>query len=407
MDNGTQEVATTNAANDPDRRVSGVILSKVNRQHLMSELLKREIHFDPNSPTEILVGQMAAHVAKTTAKGHFMTCDPGCQGDSGDVGYDSCPFCGANEADAPQPTQTAPSQPAKVEAPEPSASASTEPTEAPKKRGRPRKNPTAPTNGNGSSTALAKVEEPAKEVTAHLDAAKPLDESVQKILRLYGEEQKNRWHVGQELERVHREKLWQLRKTEEGKSAYKGGFNQWVESELGLSSDVAYALIDVSKSFTADQVALWGYTKLAYLVRAPTKDQQKLLEEGIAKGASIREIRKLVTEARKAAGHTRGAKETGRGSGTAKASEAASAANKAKASSKVTVATTTRTFHVDMLAGPTGKQHAATLKDLTRRGPGKSIVGSYEFDNNVVLRLELTSEKGKINIACKLSREKE
>jgi hypothetical protein len=100
------------------------------------------------------------------------------------------------------------------------------------------------------------------------------------------------WKLGDRLRFIKDNNLWHERKDEKGAPKYRV-FSAFVKEELGLEKETAYSLMEVSQTFTADQVEAYGMEKCRVIVGLP-EDLRKQKAAEAAQGSSVRELRDSV-----------------------------------------------------------------------------------------------------------------
>lgn len=141
-----------------------------------------------------------------------------------------------------------------------------------------------PEDAKKAQAALAKMTE------------KDLDKAVATVQTLKGKAAKGMWDLGVEIAKISDGQLWKLR-SEDGKPRYKTA-EAFVTAELGMSVPHAWALAEISKKFTADEVLKFGTTKLGLILQAPV-ELRPAIKEKVEAGASKREVVEEVRRANK------------------------------------------------------------------------------------------------------------
>lgn len=229
------------------KKAMGVELSKVDRNTLDEGLDKLEL--SKGGTNEEKVRRIAGHF-KTVAKKDLLECSE-CGGDS-TSDFDVCPYCGAEDE---------------------------EPKSAPK--------PKASSRGTSKPVKAEVITGPASKYTV-----KDLDDSVAAIRTLMVSTAKTMWELGRAIRSNHDKKLWELRLDDEGNLVHRN-FKQFCRDEFGLSHTHAYNLMDISATFTKEDVEKVGVTKLGLVLKAPEKHRSKLLERA-KKGASKADMEQAV-----------------------------------------------------------------------------------------------------------------
>jgi hypothetical protein len=372
-----------------------VTISKVDTKVLGEHLAKIGVKV-PKADADSMANALIAHYRAIEAQS-LARCE-NCNGLS-DPNLDVCPYCGhvesLDEVPLPEPTPVAVVKTTKksekkdgaAEAQEGAKNMSTETTTDKKS-----------TNGVAKKDALAKAkgDEETKITKAGLA---DLDKSVSTIRKLMTETATNYWHLGKELNVIHEKQLWKQRTTEDGKVAFKS-FDNFVSKEIGWSAMNAYRAIDVAKEYSESDVRKFGMTKLSLVLEAP-KEARAEIEEGLKKGATYRETKEKVKEARAKAGTTRretGRKKTpaGEKSEGAKKARAKAAAEKGK-SSRMTIANIEGTKTVRLYAKGSDDKPAKKVADLPW--------GQMELSNDVVMQFAIVeTTAGELVLRVKVKR---
>lgn len=385
--------------------VHDVKLAKVNTKVLLAALKSLGVTPEKKDPATLVKALVEYEKKNKPAKiGECDVC-----GGSSSADFDACPFCGTGgdeetEAEEKPAAEEQPPAPKKEKA-----------AKAPKEEAPPAEKKTAKGSKKSAKTTEEKTEEKAveavvegKPTTALAKVDKPgavvkynvddLDKTVSAINTLKSAIWSNGWKMGKLITELRDKQLWKLR-NEDGKPKYLT-FESFCKSELGFSDNQAYRLMDVAERFTEEQVKKFGTTKLSLILEAPKEDQDKILEEHVAKNASSAEVREAVTKARKEKGVTR--RDTGRKK-TPKSGKAASPPKKkAKGASpkrdKITVAALEGTKTVKLFK----REHPEVVAKRIADEP----VGTLELENDVVMHFSLIQgPEGNIVLKIRTKRE--
>lgn len=247
------------------KKVGTVLMDKVDID-LVKEFLTTFNLSTDGSDVE-LVKRLVEHQEKTP-KAHLADCSE-CKGFS-DNRLRCCPFCGEGDEDVDVATAVAENPNATIE------------TEvAPRSRKK----------RSGESTALAVVD------PASIQSARELDDNVARIEELKRDAVLSYWELGMAIYENYEKRLFTLRSKEDGSPKYKS-FNQFVVSEINMSTGHAYKLMDIAVNFTKADVQTYGVKKLALIAQIPKKDRADILERVKSQNATVsqvaEEVRKLV-----------------------------------------------------------------------------------------------------------------
>lgn len=122
-----------------------------------------------------------------------------------------------------------------------------------------------------------------------------LDESLAKVKELKKNAERSIWELGIEIKHLHDEELWKARMIA-GEPQYKT-WKQFCGTELGMSHQHAYNLMEVAGKFTREQVEQYGVAKLSIIASLPGEQRPAALA-----GADGKSKRQLADEAKEASG---------------------------------------------------------------------------------------------------------
>ncbi len=310
----------TSAAVSGPKMIGPVDMSKVKRAVLVQYAVQLKVGSDKDTD-EQLVKALIAKFAKLGVN-RLADCT-NCGGDS-DKELEACPYCGdANEDDdqdaasgSDDESESASSDVASA-SDGASASVDDDPEEVAAANARAAAAPATAIAGVGGrrrkASSLATTPE-VRQGEIVMDTPqyteKDFDEAVKRVKYLKGEPMVSLWRLGAEIKIIFDKQLWKQRNKEGGGAAYKS-FNQCVIQELGFTVQNAYWLMDVSANYNESQVREFGTSKLGTILAAPKEDRVRLLE--MAKGgASVRQLKSAVADARERAGTDDEERDTGR-----------------------------------------------------------------------------------------------
>lgn len=220
-----------------------------------------------------------------------------------------------------------------------------------------------------------------------------LDAAVKRVREMKGQSAVGVWHLGNAIRDIFDKQLWKQR-NKEGLPAYKN-FNTFVVQELAITHQTAYSFMDVSKSYSEEQVREFGTTKLSQILSAPKEVQPSLLEAA-KKGASVREIREAAQDAREAAGTDDVERTTGRRKKPRKLGQRSKTA-KAKTKGTITVAAILGRTNVKMYQSMKPEARATKLSHTPH--------GVLDLENGVRMFLTIKmSNTGEILIVADTKR---
>jgi hypothetical protein len=297
--------------------VSGVTMEKLDEPTFKAALA--EVGLDANKPLDALVRDLVGYYHGNYEETELYKCDQ-CGGLS--VEADSCcPFCGdpaealdeLKPEDAPAKAEPSPEQKVANAAGEvltkgkAKGKAAAKP-KADKPKGKADKPKAPPKKKPGDSTALVPTDANKKrkslapghkaEVVGQLSkyTVADLDESVERIRTALKATAMSTYDVGEAIRDNYERELWRLRTGDDGKPSF-ASFQKWCNEEVGISHTWAFTLMDVAASYTRDDVAAIGTTKLTLVLKAPEPVRAKLMEQARA-GASKRELEAAVKTAK-------------------------------------------------------------------------------------------------------------
>lgn len=367
---------TQNTNLNPNYRnaISGVLLAKVNRDHLIKVMKVEKIEFEKDDEIGALTVIARAHFEKNTPDDNLAQCDT-CGGISPDR-LDACPYCGEGGEDGGEAQQ--PKAAAEPEAPKTEV-VETKTTPAKQKKGK-----EATMGGESTALATTKKKNGTNGTAAHAPIVKvdtkELDTIVADIKRLKVEGAALAWQLGKRVLDVYKAGLWKNR-TEGEKQSYKS-FEQFCNKELDMTPAHAYSLMDVAEHFDEQKVREFGSTKLSLVLQAPPAAQPKLLKQ-VEQGAAVRDLKKEVSSIKKKTGHRREQRAGSKPNRNTAAASKARSEKAAKAKKEITVAKLLGRETVKMFCKPTTKNFEE--KDLK---PAKKLGdvpwGRLELANGVV-----------------------
>lgn len=167
------------------------------------------------------------------------------------------------------------------------------------------------------------------------------------------------WRLGKAIYDNFAGRMYTQRLDAEGKPKYKS-FSQFVSDELHLSTQHAYALMDVAVNFTEDDVSTIGVAKLMLVARLPPGDRTELLEKIRSENPAVSEV---ADEVRRLAGGGKRASSAatiGGGKGFSGDSEKGRAASLA-AKSQITVGLMLGKQTIDLMRRNDPDRQAATI----------------------------------------------
>lgn len=128
-----------------------------------------------------------------------------------------------------------------------------------------------------------------------------LDAKLSRVRTVLGDVNLSFWHLGSELQELQETQIWKLRKDETGKPQFKS-FAAFVEAEFKFSGKWAANVISVRTSFTQEQIATVGPTKLGILLKLDEPSRASLLPQ--AAEISKRDLEAKVREQNSAEGES-------------------------------------------------------------------------------------------------------
>lgn len=127
---------------------------------------------------------------------------------------------------------------------------------------------------------------------------KILDSCVEKIRELKQQAAISIWDLASEVQRCHDAGLWKRRLRQDKKKSLYASWKDFVQAELGMSHTHAYSLMKVSQTFGKKDVEAVGTTKLRLLVEVDDPKVRRKLLDKAKSGASQRELKRSVAEAK-------------------------------------------------------------------------------------------------------------
>ncbi len=235
---------------------------------------------------EQLAVTLWSHFTTTVNKEDQMACWQ-CNGIS-DANLDLCPYCGAGDA----PEESAAQAEKKEDAPKNTASVDTAAPAAEKKEANvttaaaAKKTTKKSTSKKNGAANLAVVPATHKAVvvddtrtSSNTHTVRELDAAVSQVQKLKGDGAVAMWTLGMAMRNIYDNQLWKLRSDPTtGKPMYKS-VDAFCNSELGMTPQNAYKLMDISKNYSEDKVRTFGTAKLGLLLEAPPEDQKRILEK--------------------------------------------------------------------------------------------------------------------------------
>jgi hypothetical protein len=238
--------------------------------------------------------------------------------------------------------------------------------------------------------AAAVVSDPKTEVVPV--AVKALDDGVAAVHKVLEAVTYSYWDLGKALQPLFEDQLWKARLGSDAKPIYKG-WNQFVQSEFGISPMRSYEFMDASKYFKREDFQLIGYTKLVPLLRLPEEKRQELLAEakkGRLPRARILEIvREEVGDARRDTGRSGGGSAAGGAAGTRRIRENAAARRESPSpDGEITAVHALGRVRVPLFRRPKSSKDEPKRADSLAHEPH----GSEELPNGVLVTYKVVKE---------------
>ncbi len=301
--------AAAKNSNAKETTITGVEVAKIQRDPLIKVLLGLGLEVAADDTNKALAVRLGMHYTDTIKdKDLLAECD-NCGGVS-DASLDACPYCGAADGASEAATASTPPPAAPAPAPAaPAAATTSEPARPATKEDTTMGSAAAKDTKKGKGKATAAAAPTAAVVPAakgHLQSVateKDLNKAVAEVQRMKGDAAVSMHALGGKINDIYSNRLWTLRQ-DEGKAKYKG-FDAFCHEELGMTPQNAYALMDVAKHFTAEDVRKFGTTKLGLLLQAPKEEQERIKKDLVERGASKREVEAEVRKVKKEKGHRR------------------------------------------------------------------------------------------------------
>ncbi len=139
------------------------------------------------------------------------------------------------------------------------------------------------------------AEPPVVEPENKIQLVEELDTAVVKLKQLVVSSMSNYHQLGRHLIDVFRSGLYKARTEEGGKPKYKS-WDEFVETEVGLSGVRSRTIMDVADQFTEEQVIKLGVEKLRIVARFDAKERDELIEK--AETMSTRALMTAAAEVR-------------------------------------------------------------------------------------------------------------
>lgn len=227
------------------------------------------------------IARLVAHVSKTPVKDR-LEC-PICLGESTKE-FEQCPFCGEGDEPEAKGKKTPSDKLAEVKAAD---AKNVQQIGRPKGWKAPATKEATPTPG----AAIAKLT-PAQQALAKFSVA-DLEKSVKEIAKLQSDAIRCTWELGHAIKDNYDKELWKLRADEKGAPKYTNVREFW-RDEFGYSHTYCYQLMQIAETFTKEDVAKVGPTKLHLIMQAPEAAQPKLLESARKGGQTVDQLKKAV-----------------------------------------------------------------------------------------------------------------
>lgn len=376
---------TTNGAPTGRKNgITGIHVDKINRKLIIAEMVRLKLiepGTEPDGTAEALSLEIWAKLAELPIE-RQIRCDA-CAG-IGDEKTDNCPYCGHDKGTSMVDELAAKAQPAA--APKIKGDGLADVVPHAQKPGVSKTKPKQEANMGATETTTSKaiVKNDTKKST-DLRTERDLDTAVHAVQDLKGEGAAAAWRLGAKVKEIYDGRLWKLRVDKDDKGKEKARWASWdafVHGELGMTPKNAGSLMDISKTYSIEQVTAFGTTKLGLILTAPPEDQPALISQA-KNGASASEIRAAVKDVKKKKNHVRQSrgKDTSAGA-KAGAKAKAEKTQKAKDSKAITVASIIGAQQVKLYKKP------ASLKGFDpKTAPRAKKIGDSPFG-----RLELTNE---------------
>lgn len=245
----------------------------------------REFGLPTDGGVADMVDALVEYQSTPEVEPHLLVCDCGAECDGR---LPVCPFCGHGDDDD-----------------EPAAASSGAKTEEStvKKRSQAKSAKAAPAKekAKGKGKAPAKSPEVQEAATAMVVAGSTelattateadLDEQIRTVQSLHNQAVVCYWDIGNALYRIFKERLYVLRRGEDGTPRYKS-WSQFVAAEIGISSSHSYRMFEVALMYTREQATQLGITKLSVLAKLDDGERSRMMET--AAGKSVAALTKEV-----------------------------------------------------------------------------------------------------------------
>jgi hypothetical protein len=234
-----------------------------------------------------------------------------------------------------------------------------------------------------------------------------LDEKVEEVRQLKSSTAVSYWKLGRVIGQIYRQDYWKLRRGEAKDGAEPAprwkSFDAFCLHELQMSPVNAHKMVDVSESYTEEQVRAFGTSKLGLILQAPEPERPALLEQA-RQGASKRELEAEVRKAKRETGYVRPTREGGAAGGRA---TGATGAGRKPREEKVTVASIVGACTVKLYTKPPKRDYDP--KDLERAKSLKDLPwGEERMENGVTVYYQLVENaKGEWQLKVERVRDKE
>jgi len=345
--------------------ITGIMVEFVDRGIVTASLEEREEEVDKDSTTEQLAVQLWTCFESIPL--HDKAGQPlkircmRCKG-IGLQEQETCPYCGHDEGE--DITEAAPAAPAAT-----TMEAHMKTAEATETKSKKSKKANGATNG----AIVTDDTKPASE----LQTEAQLNEAVKHVQDLKGDAAQSAHALGAAIQDIYQRGLWKLRleTTDKGKVKPRwASFEAFCNSELTMSPTNARTLMDVSQNYTADQVRLWGTTKLGLVLSAPPEDRPRL-QAKIEGGAATSEVREEVKRVKRKKGYSAPSRAGNKRGGKA--------GQKGKSVKQITVASILGTQTVKLYAKPESLKNLdwSTLKRANKIN--QLPMGKLELANDV------------------------
>jgi hypothetical protein len=344
-------------------KISGVHMEHADRGVMEAAIDKLGLDkdYDADMTDEQVTVVLHTHFAKSP-KDDLVECDV-CKGVSS-LEVDACPYCGHEDAgdggetakkDEGKMTTT---QTVETESKKTDKQAQLAMVPAPSKKPAP----------------LAVVKDDTRP-SSEIKGVRELDAAVREVEQAKAMTVAGMWVLGEKIAVIYDGQLYKHRLGEDGKTPRYKSFEAFCSAELKMTHTNAFKAIDLRKAFSHEQVKTFGTKKLGLLLELPKEDQEQVLKAHVEKGATSREVEKVVRKLKKEKGHVRARRDTGTVPKPAKP--------RAQKVTTVTVANIVGRETVKLYQKPTTRNFE--LKDLKRANKiSHQPYGRLELTNGVV-----------------------